>query len=163
MAYSEYAMENINIEESKILFEEKWNTLEELKTNIKNKVNSEDFNVALLANSIQELSQALNNITTVKLTLHVDLINKYKDEAQKSGASFENLLRDALISRVDYGMPNISDGASSKSVSTPSNKENYKPKKVACRKCRAVIVVDSPKRPITINCPECGTKGKLSK
>jgi hypothetical protein len=159
MAYSEYAMENINIEESKILFEDKWYTLEELKTQIKNKVNSDDFAVANLANIIQELSVALNNITNVKLTLHIDLIKTYKEEAQNSGTSFENLLRDALISRVDYGLPTGMPGGGAKASAT----SDYKPKKVACRKCRAVIVVDSPERPITIVCPECGTKGKLSK
>ena len=168
MAYSEYAMENINIEESKILFQDKWYTLEELKKQIKTRVNSDDFNVADLANVINELSQALDNISTVKLTLHLDVINKYKEEAQKSGKSFERLLRDALISRVDYGLTtNMSfhPGKSASSSVSPSatTGQDYTPKKVACRKCRAVIVVESAERPITITCPECGTKGKLSK
>ncbi|WP_455391499.1 hypothetical protein [[Eubacterium] cellulosolvens] len=170
MAYSEYAMENINLEESKILYEEKWYSLEELKGQIKSKVNSDDFDVIPLATTIQELSKALQNITTVKITLHKDLISKYKEVAHSSGSTFENLLRDALISRVDYGLtnnmkmePGRSDVASSVAPKKMDTTEDYKPKKVACRKCRAVIVVDSPERPITITCPECGTKGKLSK
>ena len=165
MAYSEYAMENINIEESKILFEEKWHSLEELKSIIKNKVNSEDFNVANLSHAIQELNQALKNITTVKLTLHVDLIRKYKELSQKQGSTFESLLRDALITQVDHGLTsNMSDRpGASKSAPVGAKEPAYKPKKVACRKCKSVIVVDSPERPITITCPECGTKGKLSK
>ncbi len=157
MAYSEYAMENINIEESKILLDEKWYSLDELKTQIKNKVNSNDFDVIPLANAIQELSQALNNITSVKLTLHVDLIKSYKELAQNSGTTFENILRSALVSRVDHGF------TSSMSNEPGKPKTGYTPKKVACRNCKAVIVVDSPERPITITCPECGTKGKLSK
>lgn len=160
MAYSEYAMENINIEESKILFEDKWYSLDELKTQIKNKVNSNDFNVAPLASLIQELSVALGNITAVKLTLHNDLIKKYKEEAQNSGSSFENRLRDALITRVDYG---LTSSMTSQRSAGGTSQGAYVPKKVACRNCRAVIVVDSPQRPITITCPECGTKGKLSK
>lgn len=160
MAYSEYAMENINIEESKILFEDKWYSLDELKTQIKSKVNSENFDVAPLANVIQELSQAMTNITSVKLTLHNDLIAKYKEEAQASGTRFENVLRDALITRVDYGLTAAMTG---KGVSGGRASEPYIPKKVACRKCRAVIIVESAERPVTITCPECGTKGKLSK
>ena len=167
MAYSEYAMENINIEESKILYDDKWYSLEELKKQIKDKINSDNFNVAPLANVIQEFSEALNNITTVKMTLHVDLINKYKEEAQSSGTSFENILRDALISRVDHGltssMTTLPGGRTTAPATKVEEKAEYKPKKVACRKCRSVIVVDSPERPITITCPECGTKGKLSK
>ena len=69
MAYSEYAMENINIEESKILYDDKWYSLEELKSEIKTKVNSNDFNVASLANIIQEFSVALSNIQSVKLII----------------------------------------------------------------------------------------------
>ena len=165
MAYSEYAMENINIEESKILFEQKWYSLEELKSDIKNKVNSNDFNVANLSHAIQELNQALNNITSIKLTLHVDLINKYKELSQNQGATFESLLRDALITQVDHGLSsNMSDKPrTAKSAPAGAKEPGYKPKKVACRKCKSVIVVDSPQRPITITCPECGTKGKLSK
>jgi hypothetical protein len=165
MAYSEYAMENINIEESKVLFEDKWYSLEELKTQIKTKVNSDDFNVAPIANAIQEFSVALANIQSVKLTLHIDLINKYKEEAQKSGTSFENLLRETLITRVDHGFTdNMNDRPNGASrASSEDSAPAYKPKKVACRKCRSVITVDSPVRPITIECPECGSKGKLSK
>ena len=119
--------------------------------------------MAPLANVIQELSQAMTNITSVKLTLHNDLITKYKEEAQASGARFENVLRDALITRVDYGLTSAMTGQLGKGASGASAKEPYIPKKVACRKCRAVIVVESAERPITITCPECGTKGKLSK
>jgi len=165
MAYSEYAMENINIEESKIKFEDKWYSLEELKIQMKNRVNSDDYNVAPLASAIQELSQVLNNISSVKLTLHVDVINSYKEQAQNSSEKFENLLRNALISRVDYGLTsNMSQPVSSPGASAGEGAaSDYKPKKVACRECRSVIVVDSPKRPITITCPECGAQGKLSK
>ncbi len=178
MAYSEYAMENINIEESKILFENKWHSLDELKKQIKTKVNSEDYNVVPIANAVQELSRVLDNITSIKLTLHVDLIKSYKELAEKSGTGFENILRDALISRVDYGLTsNMSKTTSATTVQQVTTEERrdsnmdvkieddpaYKPKKVACRNCKAVIVVESPERPITITCPECGTKGKLSK
>jgi hypothetical protein len=165
MAYSEYAMENINIEESKILVQDKWHSLNELKSNIKDKVNNDNFNVIQLISALQELQEALNNITQVKLTLHVDLISSYKELSNNSGTTFENVLRDALINRIEHGLtesmkkiPGIP-----KQEPKPEKGPSYKPKKVACRKCKAVIVVDSPKRPITVTCPECGTKGKLSK
>jgi hypothetical protein len=168
MAYSEYAMENINIEESKILLQDKWFTLNELKSNIKDKVNNDDFNVIPIASAIQELQEALDNITQTKLTLHVDLIASYKDVAKNSETTFENALREGLISRVDFGVTsNMSNvPGKPKKPKGPAKivrKGGYKPKKVACRKCKAVIVVDSPDRPITVTCPECGTKGKLSK
>jgi hypothetical protein len=169
-------MENINIEESTILVQDKWYSMNELKKIIKEKVNTDDFNVAQLASSIQELQEALDNITQVKITLHVELINSFKDMATNSGSTFENVLRDALITRIDYGktpnmekIPGKPPKSKTKSKSKPVGKPEiktrakYKPKKVACRKCKAVIVVDSPKRPITVTCPECGTKGKLSK
>lgn len=177
MAYSEYAMENINIEESKIMVEDKWLSLNELKSTVKSKVNSDDFAVIPLINSIQELSIALDNITQVKLTLHVETIKSFKDIEHESGTRFENLLRDALINRVDSGLtanmkkipgkPKGAKSQSSKPKTEPEKKSKsssgYKPKKVACRKCKNIITVDSPKRPITVTCPECGTKGKLSK
>lgn len=167
MAYSEYAMENINIEESKILVQDKWYKLNELKNNIKDKVNSDDFNIIQLASAIQELQEALDNITQVKLTIRVALIDTYKQLAKDSGTKFENALRDALITRVDNGltsnMKKIPGMPKEGEKPKKGKKAEYKPKKVACRKCKAVIVVDSPKRPITITCPECGTKGKLSK
>ena len=173
MAYSEYAMENINIEESKILVQDKWYTLNELKTTIKDKVNKDDFNVVQLASAIQELQEAIDSITQVKLSLHVVLIDSYKEQAKKAEKTFENVLRDALITRVDFGvtnnmkfipgMPKEEEIKAKKKGKEKTMKEEYKPKKVACRKCKAVIVVDSPKRPITVTCPECGYKGKLSK
>ena len=139
MAYSEYTMENINIEESKILVDNKWFTLNELKTNIKNKVNSDDFNVANLTNAVLELEEALKNVSQVKLTLHVDLIKYFKELATSSGTTFENTLRDALISQVDYGLtPTMTKAAGKSKVSPPSGKTKstektpgYKPKKVA--------------------------------
>lgn len=163
MAHSEYSLENINIEESKILVEDKWYTLNELKTNVKNKINSDDFDVIQLVTAVQELSTVMDNITQVKLKLHNDLINSFKELAANSGSTFEKALRDALISRVDEGLtPAMSQERPAAAISE-EGAPAAKPKKVACRKCRAVIVVDSPKRPITITCPECGTKGKLSK
>ncbi len=165
MAYNEYAMENINIEETKILVQDKWYSLIELKNNIKNKVNNDDFNVIQLASALQELQEALNNITQVKLTLHVDLITSYKEIANNSGKTFEKALREALINRVEYGLTSNMTIIPGKPKEEPKKEKepSYKPKKVACRKCKAVIEVESPKRPITVTCPKCGTKGKLSK
>ena len=37
----------------------------------------------------------------------------------------------------------------------------YKPISIPCPKCKAKIVVTSPKRPITIKCSKCGVKGTL--
>ncbi len=39
--------------------------------------------------------------------------------------------------------------------------EEYKPISIPCPKCKAKIIVTSPKRPITIKCPKCGVKGTL--
>ncbi len=39
--------------------------------------------------------------------------------------------------------------------------EGYKPISIPCPKCKAKIIVTSPKRPITIKCPRCGIKGTL--
>jgi hypothetical protein len=174
MAYSEYAMENINIEESKILVQDKWYALNELKNTIKEKVNNDNFDVIQLASSIQELQEALDNITQLKLTLHVELMESFKEIATNSESTFENVLRDALITRIDFGLTKNMSKIPGKPKGEPKKKaekkstikikrQGYKPKKVACRKCKSVIVVDSPKRPITVTCPECGTKGKLSK
>lgn len=165
MAINDYAMENINIEEAKILIEDKWYSLNELKSVVKNKVNSDDFNVFSLISGVRELTKALDNITEVKLTLHNDLINSYNDLAQNAGLTFEAIIRNALISQVSEGVTPSMIKSQQKSEEPAESKENagYKPKKVACRKCRAIITVDSPDRPVTITCPECGTKGKLSK
>jgi molecular chaperone DnaK len=39
--------------------------------------------------------------------------------------------------------------------------EEYKPISVPCPKCKAKIIVSSPKRPIEIKCSRCGIKGTL--
>jgi molecular chaperone DnaK len=39
--------------------------------------------------------------------------------------------------------------------------EEYKPISIPCPKCKAKIIVTSPKRPITIKCSKCGVKGTL--
>jgi predicted RNA-binding Zn-ribbon protein involved in translation (DUF1610 family) len=39
--------------------------------------------------------------------------------------------------------------------------EEYKPVSIPCPKCKAKIIVTSPKRPIQIKCPKCGVKGTL--
>jgi hypothetical protein len=162
MTYDGSAMENINIEESKILVNDKWYSLNELKSEVKNKVNSDDFNVIPLIAGFQDLASALENITEVKLTLHNDLINSYTDLAQNAGMTFESMLRKALSTQVSQGVPTTVSKVADK-VEEPKDDAGYKPKKVACRKCKSIMTVDSPKRPITITCPECGTKGKLSK
>ena len=40
-------------------------------------------------------------------------------------------------------------------------RKKYKPISIPCPKCKAKIIVTSPKRPITIKCPKCGVKGTL--
>ena len=43
--------------------------------------------------------------------------------------------------------------------------EEDKPKviKVQCPRCGTTIVVDNPQRPLTIVCPNCGNRGKITK
>ena len=163
MIYSEYSLENINIEDSTIMVEDKWYNVKDLKTVIKKKIDSDDFDIIPMATAIQDLSEAMKNITDIKFKLHSDVIKSYQELAKSNDTTFENLLREALINRIDYGLTSNMTPVPGASAGGGAKAKGAKVKKVACRKCKAVIVVDSPKRPITVVCPECGTKGKLSK
>jgi molecular chaperone DnaK len=46
-------------------------------------------------------------------------------------------------------------------VEGDEDEEEYKPISIPCPKCKAKIIVTSPKRPIEIKCSKCGIKGTL--
>ncbi len=49
-----------------------------------------------------------------------------------------------------------------KPAEEPKPKPVVKPTRVQCHRCKAQITITTPERPITITCPQCGERGRLT-
>jgi hypothetical protein len=90
-------MENIDLEEGKILVDGKWLTEDEIRYAIKMKVESDDYSVADLATALQTLISEMNKSRVLKVRVPKEMAENLEEISQKSGESLEATLRGILI------------------------------------------------------------------
>ena len=83
----------VDIDGSSIELDSKWHTTDELKSTIKTKIESGDYDVTLYANALKKLESTLNAIEEVQVRVPVSVLSAYKDLAKGSSTSVESCMR----------------------------------------------------------------------
>jgi len=95
--------------------------------------------------ALKETKKALEGKNVTEIREKVEILN------QESQELFTTLYAEAARRELEGEEEEEIEG----------EEEEYKPISIPCPKCKAKIIVTSPKRPITIKCPKCGVKGTL--
>jgi molecular chaperone DnaK len=93
--------------------------------------------------ALKKTKKALSGKNVTEIRDAVEILN------QESQELFTALYAEAAKRELDEDEEEVEDT------------DEYKPVSIPCPKCKAKIIVTSPKRPITIKCPKCGVKGTL--
>ncbi len=89
-------MEEIDIEEEKIKVGEVWKSAEELREEIKERIGKGDFEITDEALALKKLNKALQNYTEISIKLPAELIDTFKDIAEKNDLKFQDVIRRKL-------------------------------------------------------------------
>ena len=86
----------IDLDEGRVLVEGDWLSEEEVKSAIKAKISSEDYDIAPLADSLKNLQSALENSTMINVRVAKDMAKKFELLSRDRGEGVGNILREAL-------------------------------------------------------------------
>ena len=86
----------IDLEEGKIFIDEKWYNVNDLKSLIKKKIASDDFDVGTYSNALTNLKKEIDSYKAISLKVPKNLLEAYSKLAADGGYKVENCLRGAL-------------------------------------------------------------------
>lgn len=149
-------MNQINLEEGKISYENEWMTAEDLARRIQEKMQSGDRKFAGLAAALERLESALENSHTLEIKLIISK-NDYLKLKKRGGDDDRECIRKSIANFIRNGEP----VASEKDPAVPADESSETKTVVHCSKCKTPIEVPTDERPIEIRCPNCNAKGRL--
>ena len=139
-------MRKIHLEDAKIEYNGEWFSVDELKNMIQEKMHSGDMKFADLADTLEELNNALEKSHT--LETHIVISNQdYEKLKSLCKSEDDNIcVRRAIMAYIKEAVPEDQKGKTT----------------IKCSKCKESIVIPSSKRPIVVECPKCGTSCRLT-
>ena len=161
---NEVIMSEISLQDSKINFEGKWFSAEDLTGIIQEKMQSGEMKFANLATALEELNNALEN--AAKLDVQIILSKEEYENLKALGGDDDNeSIRKAVMAFInkDKTEPAKKSAAPAGEPSQTSFPKPEKTKKtiIKCSKCKKPIEITTDERPIDIECPHCGTSLRL--
>lgn len=139
-------MRRIRLEDGTIEYNGDWVSVDDLKNMIQDKISAGDMKFADLADTLEALNTALEQSHTIETRLTISN-SDYKKLTALCNSKDDNVcVRKAVMAFIGDGKP---------------GDENNK-KVIKCAECKATIVVPSNKRPIVLDCPNCGTSCRLT-
>ncbi|UCH88013.1 MAG: hypothetical protein JSV49_07005 [Thermoplasmata archaeon] len=87
----------VDLDKSSIEIGKEWMTTKELKSTIKTKIETGDFDVTLYAKALKKLESTLKSLEEVQLRMPVNVLNAYKNMADDESTSVESCLRKGVI------------------------------------------------------------------
>ena len=176
-------MSKINIEDETIYTGDAWKSADELKEDIKGKIEVGNFDITDEALALKDVTTTLQKYTKIELKLPNDFLDLNRTVAEQNGTSFEEHIRGLLSGTIEGGTPSEEEEEEEEKEEEEEEPEEEKeeakpdwdseeegeeeavePKqivKVRCHSCKRPITITSPERPITVTCPNCGAKGRL--
>jgi len=88
----------IDLDEARIFTNGKWLSEEDLKKTIKDKVSSEDYDIATYANSVQSIKNAIENSKELTVRFTLEQVEALEKEAKDKGESIGNIVRSNISS-----------------------------------------------------------------
>lgn len=92
----------VDIDGSKIEVNAEWMTSKDLKSTIKTRIESGDYDVTGYATALKKLENTLKALEDVELRVPVSVLNAYKNIADDSSSSVESCLRKGLTEYLRY-------------------------------------------------------------
>ena len=136
-------MSAINLEEAKISVEGQWLSAEDLTNMIQKKMQAGDMKFSNLAAALEELNNALENSTTLKIKLVLPK-EDYEKLKAAGGDDDREMVRNAIIAFIGG--------------SAAGAKKLF----IKCPKCKGPIEIITDERPLDLECTKCGTGGRLT-
>jgi len=136
----------IRLEDAKIEYNGEWFSVDDLKNMIQEKMHSGDMKFAELADTLEELNNALEK--SHALETHIVISNQdYEKLKSLCKSEDDNIcVRRAIMAYIKEAVPEDQKGKTT----------------IKCSKCKESIVIPSSKRPIVVECPKCGTSCRLT-
>jgi len=150
-------MSDIDLQAGTINYQDQWLSVEDLTGKIQEKMNAGDMKFSDLAAALEELNKALENSHTIetKIVIHTADYEKLKE---LGGGDDLTCVHKAIMAFIagdiqEEPLPQPDEPAAEPKVK--------KKKAIKCAKCKATIELPTDERPTEIECPECGTVGRL--
>ena len=142
-------MSDIDLQAGKINFEGEWLAVEDLKSKIQTKIDAGDMKFSNLATALEKLNAALENSQTIETKIVIPTADYEKLKAL-GGEDDGTCVHKAVMAFIEGGP----------SSGTASGLEGKK-KSIKCSRCKAPIEIPAGEVPAKIECPECGSVGRL--
>jgi hypothetical protein len=144
-------MHEINLGEAKINVNGVWFSADDLTNKIQQKIDAGDMKFADLADALEQLQNALENATTIDVQL---VLAKEEYEKLKSigGENDRECVTKAIMAFI----------GGRQTASAVVKEKNKSKLVIKCPKCKAPIEIHSSERPLDVECPTCGTGGRLT-
>jgi predicted RNA-binding Zn-ribbon protein involved in translation (DUF1610 family) len=147
-------MSEIDLQEGKINVDGEWLSVDDLTHSIQEKISAGDMKFSGLAAALETLKIELENSHTIETTIVIPNADYEKLKAL-GGDDDLDCVRKAIMAFIG------SDGPE-KDAPEPAAKSDVKKKKaIKCAKCNTTIEITTDEIPSEIECPECGTIGRL--
>lgn len=150
-------MSNIDLQTGKIDLKGEWFSVEDLTGRIQEKMNAGDMKFSDLAAALEELNNALENSHTIETKIVITTADYEKLKTLGQEDDFA-CVHKAVMAFIQGGIQEEPVPQPAAPVDGPEEK---KKRRIKCVNCKAAIEIPSDETPTEIECPECGTVGRL--
>jgi DNA-directed RNA polymerase subunit RPC12/RpoP len=157
-------MSEINLEEARIKFQDKWHSIDDLTRTIQDRIESGDMKIAGLAAALEELKNAIDSAFTLNVKFIIDR-DEYDALKRRGGDDDVECVRKAIRAYIGQ---NEASSAGPPVAPLPKAEPATEPKRqtggttiIKCAKCRASIEIPTDDMPSEIKCTQCGARGQL--
>ncbi len=142
-------MSDIDLQAGKIDHEGEWLAVEDLKSKIQAKMDAGDMKFSNLATALEKLNAALENSKTIETKIVIPK-SDYEKLIELGGKDDGTCVYKAVMAFIEGGFsPGSATGLEGKK------------KSIKCIRCKAPIEIPAGEVPAEIECPECGSIGRL--
>ena len=142
-------MSDIDLQAGKINHEGEWLAVKDLKSQIQAKMDAGDMKFSTLATALERLNAALENSHTIETKIVIPKAD-YEKLIELGGEDDLTCVHKAVMAFIGVGLS-----------SGPASGLEGKKKSIKCTKCKASIEISADEMPTEIECPECGSVGRL--
>ena len=147
-------MSDIDLQAGKINHEGEWLAVKDLKSHIQAKMDAGEMKFSNLATALEELNAALENSHTIETKIAIPKADYEKLKAL-GGEDDATCVYKAVMAFLE------SDAQETPASGQAADSEEKKKKAIRCAKCKAMIEIPAGEIPAEIECPGCGTVGRL--
>lgn len=154
-------MSDIDLQVGKINYQDQWLSIEDLTGKIQTKMKAGDMKFSDLAAALEELNIALENSHTIETKIVIPTAD-YEKLKELGEGDDRTCVHRAVMAFIAGDSRQAPPSEPAEPDSEPAIESKAKKKKaIKCTKCKATIELPTDERPTEIQCPECGTMGRL--